>query len=190
MKALFEAKYSMSIVTVLCVAMLFSCQNRLEEVRNLKPKKTKPQTTGHGIDLHYTIDGKLKAHLKTPKMLDFRNREFPYREFPDGLKVEFIDDDTGKKNTVYADYGIEYLQTDLIDLRGNVKIVTTDSTVLNAKQLYWDQDRDWVFSDKAYTIKMPDGALNNGQGFDANEKFDKFNSRSNEGIQFIKDSQK
>ena len=169
--------------------MLFSCQNRLDEVRKLNPDKSKPQTSGKGIDLHYTISGKLKAHLKTPKMLDFRNRKFPYREFPNGLKVEFYNE-KGEKNTVIADYGIEYLKTELIDLRGNVKIITTDSTVLNAKQLYWDQERNWVFSDLPYTINMANGALNNGQGFDANENFDNFNSRSNEGVQYIKDSEK
>ena len=32
-------------------------------------------------------------------MLDYTNKSFPYREFPDGVEVEFFDEQD-KKNTV------------------------------------------------------------------------------------------
>lgn len=176
-----------SIVVATATTMLFSCKNRLNEVRNWDVNAYGPQTSGEGINLFYTDSGKVRANLRSPKMLDFTNLEFSYREFPEGLQVDFFDE-KNKKSTVTADYGIIYDQTDLVDLRGHVKIVTADSTILHAEQLYWDQARDWVFSDVPYTIKMDNGALNDGQGFDANKNFDKFISRSNVGVQYIDES--
>lgn len=167
--------------------MLFSCQNRLNEVRIWEQETNEPQTVGEGINLFYTDSGKVKANLRSPKMLDYTNLDFPYREFPDGLEVDFFDENN-QKNTVIADYGIIYQQTHLVDLQGNVKITTSDSTILNAQQLYWDQKKEWVFSDIPYTINMNNGALNDGKGFDANENFDKFISRSNVGIQYLEEN--
>lgn len=179
---------SKSIVVVLAATMLFSCQDRLNQVRGWDANDFGPQTTGEGINLFYTDSGKVKANLRSPKMLDFTNLNFPYREFPNGVEVDFFDENSNK-NTVVADYGIIYSNTGLVDLQGNVKIVTHDSTVLNAEQLYWDQNRSWVFSDVRYNIRMNNGALNDGEGFDANENFDKFISRSNVGVQYIDESE-
>jgi len=178
-----------SIVAVLFVTMLFSCQNGLNEARKFDVGSTAPLTEGEGVNLFYTDSGKVRANLRSPIMLDFTNQEFSYREFPNGVEVDFYNEKQ-EKTTIVADYGIVYNQTDLVDLRGNVKIVTSDSTVLNAKQLYWDQSKSWVFSDLAYDIKMNNGALNDGEGFDANENFDKFISRSNVGVQYIDESEK
>lgn len=119
-------------------------------------------------------------------MFDFSNQVFPYREFPQGLHLEFFDDEQ-QKSTVEADYAIIYETTGLVDLRGNVEIVMSDSTVVHARQLYWDKDRQWVFTDFPYTVKLAGGGFNRGEGFDSNQKFNKFSSRSNVGMQVVEE---
>lgn len=180
-----------SIVIILFMAMLFSCQGRLDEVRQMDSKKFSPQTEEFDVNLIYTDSGKVAAKLKGPKLLDFSNLDFPYREFPDGAKLDFFDDQN-KKNTVVADYAIVYDVTGLVDMQGNVEIFTGDSTKLEANQLYWDQNenRKWVFTDQEYTIEMSDGTVNEGQGFDSDEKFNNFISRSNVGIHYVQDEEK
>lgn len=182
-------KITLGIATLFFVAMLFSCQGKLSKVRRLEMRSDAPQATGKGINLFYTDSGKVMAHLKSPLMRDFSNQDFPYREFPQGLEVEFFNKNE-EKNTVTADYGIIYSQTGLVDLQGNVVVITPDSTVLKANQLYWDQNREWVFTDISYSIKLANGALNKGEGFDANQKFDNFISRSNIGVQYIEQEKK
>ncbi|MGM0634538.1 MAG: LPS export ABC transporter periplasmic protein LptC [Bacteroidota bacterium] len=179
-----------SIVVLLWATMLFSCSGdgNLEGVKKLEAEIKGPQSQAKNINLFYTDSGVVKANLRSPKMLDFTQEKFPYREFPDGVEVDFFDDDS-TKNTVVSDYAIIYLENNLIDLRKNVKITTSDSTILNSDQLYWNQDEDWLFTDHNYTIKMANGTFNDGQGFDANQNFDKFNSRTNEGIQYINEEE-
>ncbi len=148
-----------------------------------------PQAIGSGINLKYTDSGKVVATLKSVKMRDFSNKNFPYREFPEGLEVEFFDEEN-KKNTVTANYGVIYDETGLIDLQGDVVVVTSDSTRLMAKQLYWDQNNNWVFTDHPNTIRFKNGALNEGEGFDSNQEFSNFRSRSNIGVQIIEEEKK
>lgn len=178
-----------SIVTILFVAMLFSCEGNLQGVRDMEMPEDAPQAIGTGINLKYIDSGKVVATLKSDKMMDFSNKNFPYREFPEGLVVEFYNE-VREKNTVTANYGVIYDQTGLIDLQGDVVVVTSDSTRLMADQLYWDQDNSWVFTDRPNTIRFKNGALNEGQGFDSNQEFSNFRSRSNVGVQIIDEETK
>jgi len=74
-----------------------------------------------------------------------------------------------------------------VDLRGNVKVTTADSSVLKAPQLYWNQRLKWAYTDQPYTIEAENGSVNNGDGFDANQEFTIFKSRKNKGEQILKD---
>ncbi|MDX1753210.1 MAG: LPS export ABC transporter periplasmic protein LptC [Salinimicrobium sediminis] len=174
------------IVTILFVTMLFSCEGNLKGVRQMEMPEDAPQAIGQGINLKYTDSGRVVATLKSEKMKDYSNKNFPYREFPEGLMVEFYDDER-KKNTVTANYGVIYNETGLIDLQGNVVVITSDSTELTADQLYWDQTNNWVFTDHPNTIKFKNGARNKGQGFDSNQEFTNFRSRSNVGVQILEE---
>ncbi|MDT0675010.1 LPS export ABC transporter periplasmic protein LptC [Autumnicola musiva] len=176
------------IVTLIGVTMLFSCQGNLNEVREMDMQGDSPQAVAQGLNLKFTDSGRLVAILRSPKMYDYTNKNFPFREFPDGLEVEFFDENN-KKNTITSDYGIIYDETGLIDLRGNVVIVTSDSTQLEASQLYWDQNKSWVFTDRPNTIRFPDGGVNQGQGFDSNQNFGNFRSRTNVGVQILDETE-
>lgn len=177
------------IVTTIVVTMLFSCEGNLKKVRAMELVGENPQAIGKDLHLKYTDSGRVVATLQSSKMYDFTNMEFPYREFPDGVKVEFFDEQK-KKNTVTANYAIIFDQTGLIDLRGNVVLVTSDSTRLEADQLFWDQNQGWVFTDRPNTIRFANGALNKGEGFDSDLNFTNFRSRTNVGIQVIEEKNK
>lgn len=177
-----------SIVVILLAAMLFSCQDRIKEVRQLDQQNYSPSSEQSNFKLIYTDSGKTKVKLSGQKLLDFSNLDFPYREFPKGAQADIYDDDNDK-NTIKADYAISYEESELIDLQGNVEIVMADSTVLIADQLYWDQSRNWVFTDQEYSLKMTNGTVNDGQGFDSNENFDNFISRSNIGVHYVEEKE-
>jgi len=163
---------------------LFACEGNYQKIKQLNTADLGPVTEGKGINLKYTDSGRLVANLITTKLLDFSNYTFSFSEFPEGLEVQFWKD-TGKKTTVTADYGINYDKTGLIDLRGNVVLITSDSVILHAQQMYWDQKNKWIFTDQPYKIKFKDGSYNDGGRFDSNEEFNNFLSRKNVGVQFV-----
>ena len=77
----------------------------------------------------------------------------------------------------------------MIDLRENVVLITSDSLVLKADQLYWHQTNRWVFTDQPYQIKFKDGSYNDGSRFDSSQDFTEFISRKNTGVQLIEQQQ-
>jgi len=177
------------MVLVLTIT-LFACESNYQNVKKMSLSDGAPIAEGKDINFKYTDSGKLVTNLLAPKLLDYSNLEFPFKEFPNGIEVRFWDE-KGKKNTVTADYAIQFDQTGLVDLQNNVVVITADSVVLKANQLYWDQKNKWVFTDQPYQIKFKDGSYNDGAvGFDSSEDFTTFLSRKNQGVQLVDKNQK
>jgi len=131
--------------------------------------ENEPIGVAENINLKYTDSGKIKAILISPKMLDYSNRDFPFNEFTDGITLDIFDDEN-KKSIVIADYAIIYNETNLIDLQGNVKITTHTNDTLYAEQLYYDQKKEWLFTNKPVVFRTGQDLIN-GNGFDSNSKF-------------------
>lgn len=174
------------IAVISFTAMLFACDGNLNEVNKYNKEVNVPRGVAKDINLFYTDSGKVKANLRSPKMLDYTHEKFPYRVFPNHVEVDFYDSDS-TKNTIIADSAIVYDDSDLIDMRQNVKIITSDSLVLTTSQLYWNTAKEWVFTDRYYKIRLANGTENQGVRFDANQDFTVFNSMSNSGLQIIED---
>ena len=174
-------------VTALAVTFLFSCSHHSGDIQRFNQRGDGPSAEGEGIVLKYIDSGKVVATLRTLDLLDYGTSPFPYQEFPKGVNITFVGDDN-KENFVRADYAKLFEPTNLIDLRHNVVVILSDSTILKTSQLYWDQEKSWVFTDKAYTIDFPDGSFNNGQGFDSSENFKNFLSSGNNSRMYVKDT--
>lgn len=159
----------MNIVIVISVTMFFSCKNNFKEVQKIGIPENEPIGIAKDISLKYTDSAKLKAHLISPKMLDYSNRDFAFNEFPDGVNLKLYDE-LGRESTVISDYAIVYDQTNLIDLKGNVVLTTHDGNVLNADQLYYDQEKNWLFTNQPVKFNTRDQIIN-GNGFDSNMDF-------------------
>ncbi len=170
-----------NIVTAFAVTMFFSCQSKKANTQSFLMSDEAPIAEAFDVNLKYTDSGRLTAILKATRILDFTNKSFGYHEFPEGIVLDIIDKE-GKVSIVTSDYAISYQQTGLIDMRGNVDIKTADSTHLQAKQLYWDKNINWVFTDQPYKSYLPSGDINEADGFDANQDFTILNSRINDGV--------
>lgn len=123
-----------NIVTVFSVTMFFSCKGNLKEVQKINAINKNPIGIAENYVLKYTDSTRLVAVVSGPLYKDFSNQQFPYREFPNGFHVDFYDEDN-QKSSIEADYGIIYLDTELIDMQGNVILQTHDGRQLHSDQL-------------------------------------------------------
>jgi len=177
-------RYSINImVTVFSVTIIFSCKNNFKEVQNIGVLGSGPLTIAENINTKYTDSGKLKSNLLSKKMLDFSNREFGFFEFPEGIDFT-IYDNKGNKSNVIADYAIIYDDTDLIDLQGNVVLTTYKKDTLFAEQLFYDQTREWMFTNQPVKFRRQDQIIN-GLGFDSNKDFTNAEVLEITGVIFI-----
>ena len=181
------------------MAMLFfSCEDDYVRVGEEAIPKIYPQGIAEEFVLTYTeaqevmtadaIDSsKVIAILTSKKSEDFDNLKFPYKTFPEGLELELFDDQ-GNKSIILADYGIIYSATNLIDLQGNVVVHSHDGKKLEAPQLYYDQENEWIFTQEKFKFTNPeDGTVMDGEGMDFNRDLSSFNAHRTYGQMTIKE---
>lgn len=192
----------MNVAVVFSMAMLFfACADNYKRVGEEAGKKIFPQGIANNFVLTYTetVDELGSQDLKSTKVIavltspvseDFQNLRFPYRTFPDGLVLDVYDKDS-RKSVVKADYGIMYSLTNLIDLQGNVVIETHDGKRLEAPQLYYDQNSEWIFTQGEFTYTNPeDGTIMDGEGMDFNRDLSFFKAHKTYGLMMIKEELK
>lgn len=178
-----------SIALLLCMAMLFSCNNDMRNLQQLSIQKKFPQGEAYDFKLVYTDSTKVVAIVTSKLNKDFTNQRMPYSEFPEGVKVEFYDQ-ARHKNIVEANYGIIYPSSDMVELRDNVVLTTYDGKKLKTSQLFWDQKEDWIFTDREFSFTdETKGTVTNGIGMDFDKKFSTVKAHKTTGILAIEDNE-
>jgi len=191
-----------NIAVLVSMAMFFlCCKDNYKRVGEEAAPIVYPRGIAENFVMtHTTMDEALESEaidsarviavLTSPICEDFINLSFAHRKFPNGLQVDYFDKE-GNKSVVTADEGIVYDITNLIDLRGNVVIKGHDGKMLEAPQLYWDQDNDWIFTQEKFTYTNPeDGTIMDGEGMDFNKDLSLLNAHKTYGLMLIKEEDK
>lgn len=164
------------ILVLVFITIFFGCESNFKEVQKINFTEFVPSGDADNVNLKYTDSGRISVVLLSPKMLDFSTENFPFTEFPQGIDVTLFDK-KGKKTFVKSNYGINFKITGIIDLRGDVKIISEDGQVLETEQLYFDQKNDWFFTERKFKFTDPKG-ISNGQGIDFSKDFKIINSQN------------
>lgn len=185
------------IATVFTVAILFiGCEDNYKRVGEEATTTIYPEGITKNFTLTYseTIKelsnqdssaSRVVAVLKSPLNENYDNLSFKHQIFPEGLQIDFYDDDN-KKSVIKADYGIVYSQTNLVDLQGNVVIESHEGKKLETSQLYWNRNDNWIFTEETFKYINPeDGTIMDGEGMDFNRDFTFFNAHKTYGLMTI-----
>ncbi len=168
-----EINKFLSVVVAVATTILFSCKHNFKEIQRIGVLQNGPVGDAKNINLKYTDSGQLRANLLSPKMLDYSNRDFQYSEFPEGIHLDLFDNEN-HKSIVLADYAISYSETNLIDLQGNVILITHTNDTLIAEQMYYDQKREHLFTNLPVEFRFSSGNSGTGNIFDSDIKFENY----------------
>ena len=175
---------------LLGVLFLVSCNHKPEEIKQLAEIEKKmgvEQATN--IEITYADSAVLKAKIKAPLMERFANDANPYMEMKKGLKADFYDKDHTIESTLKANYGISYETTKIIRLKDGVHIVNSKGEELSSEELFWDQNKQKIYTEKYVTIKRVNEIIY-GDGFESNENFTKYKILKPKGrVNIKKDSE-
>ena len=159
-------------LVVIAITAFFSCDDSSTLLKQINTFNENPVGIAYNINMTYTDSASIKARLEAPVHLDFSHLSFKYSEFPDGLRVIFYNEQN-QENTVYADYGILYNQTKIVDLQGNVVLLSYDGSRLETDQMYWDAEMEWLFTEEPFLFQNNDYNLAANR-LDTNKEFSKF----------------
>jgi LPS export ABC transporter protein LptC len=163
-------------ISLLLFGVLFfnACNHKAEEIKQLADAETKmgaEQATN--IQITYADSAVLKAKIKAPLMERFANDANPYMEMKKGLRADFYNKDHIVESTLKANYGISYETTKIIHLKKDVHIVNLKGEELSSEELFWDQNKQKIYTEKYVTIKRSNEIIY-GDGFESNENFTKY----------------
>ena len=165
---------------------LLGCEDNFQEIQNINSKNILPIGITENLKLIYTDSAKVKAILYSNLNKDFTNQSFPYSEFPDGVKITLYDNDLNE-TIVTSDYAITYNKTNIVNLIGNVVINNFDGSELKTKQLYWDPEQEWLFTEEKFSFKNIDYDIVASR-LDANRSFTIFNTGKLDGKVLVEDN--
>lgn len=163
------------------LSLQLSCTNSFKDLQKLKQKQLFPSGVAENFTLVYTDSAKVKAILKSKLMKDFSSAKYPFQLFPKGVRLEIFDQ-KNNKHIILADRSTVYKSTGIIELEGNVKITSSEGKVFQTQQLFYNQKKNWFFTESYFKTTDSDKSFFEGIGIDFDNEFKTVNAQQNRGI--------
>ena len=161
------------IIFVLLLFILnYSCKNDTNKQYNFIIKEDSPDLSVENSVSTYNVNSKLKAKITSPLVNNYSTKEEPYLEFPEGVLVNFYDDNAIEESSMKADYAVYYTNKKLWEAKTNVIVTSRDGGVLTTEQLFGDEQKQKIYSEKYVKVIDKDGSIIEGRGgFESNSNF-------------------
>jgi LPS export ABC transporter protein LptC len=141
-----KIKY-LSAISLLIILAVTGCDKKIETI----PKTdflVLPSYTARNFQTTLTDSGLVQLVMYSPLLEKYDNRDFPYTEFTQGIKVVFYE---GKKDpiaSVVSKYA-KYTQTNNVwELKDSVVVINENNEKLETELLYWNQQSDKIYTDR------------------------------------------
>jgi LPS export ABC transporter protein LptC len=155
---------------------IYSCENDMGEVNEMLKKKMGVEEAVN-VDIYMSQEGVMKARLRSPYMLRYIGEspsDSAYVEFPRTLHVDFYNDSLKIESTLDALYARHREHEDKVFLRDSVVVINIlKGDTLRTDELWWDQNTQEFYTDKAVRIHQPDKTIF-GTGLRAAQDFSSY----------------
>ena len=168
------------ILAVFFSLVFLSCVNSQDEIRRLNEIPDHTTQTIQDVEIIHSDSAKVKVRITGPIFNNVQVVEEPYIEFPNGVLVEFYDDNLNIYSKLKADYAIKYDKKEETIFRNNVEFKNIDNETLITDELIWDQNKKRIYSDGFVSIRTEEEELT-GEGFEADEDFTNYRIRNLRG---------
>lgn len=156
-----------AILIVAVSLSFFRCSPRSDELLEIQ-EYTGPIGEVLNATIYYSDSAKVKMRMTTPKLYNYGNGD---SEYPDGLFMEFFDNEGNLTSSLEADYCYYTKKDDLYKATGNVIIKNLEKgDRMDTEELFWNKKEEEVFTDKFVRIEK-DGDLHLGDGLKAKQDF-------------------
>lgn len=163
-----------NITTILGVVVMFlflfsSCGGGDKEVVAVayNPEETYTMRTTDFTSL-VSDSGITRFRISSAEMLVFDKAAEPYTYFPKGLYVEQFDSLFVTEASLKADTVYNWMNKKLWKAIGNVEVQNLEGVRFETDYLYWDEEKQRVYSDAFMRIERPDRIIT-GIGFESNQ---------------------
>ncbi|MFK5855978.1 MAG: LPS export ABC transporter periplasmic protein LptC [Bacteroidota bacterium] len=160
-----------SIIAVLAVLMLFSCENSITKIKEITTTEdTLAAISTYNMIYERSDSGFVRVKLVSKLMKRYGGKD-AYSEFPQGFEITFYDTKGDEVSVITANYGITYDKRKFMNARDNVVIKNYETQEeLYTENLTWDQRKKIIRSNTFVKMVKPDKVIF-GDSMWANEAF-------------------
>ncbi len=155
---------------IILVMVLFSCNNTIEEVKEIGDLEEKPVKESFNVTYLRSINGELSNRLISPYVKQYKNGD---AIFPDGFVLEMLDSNLRVSARLEAKFGHVFSESKKMIARDSVVFRNVVNEEIYTEELIWQQDSGRIYTDKFVKIKKKDVVIL-GKGFESNADFSKY----------------
>lgn len=168
--------------------MLFSCENRMETIRDLTLADTIPAEIAIDVRIIYSDSARIQMILTAPILYKIGGDE-PYIEFPKGLHIKTFDKDNNEVSELQAEYGKQFQRSKLMEVEKNVILINHRSgKKLLTEHLFWNERTKKIYNSVFVTIIEKDKTIH-GDSLRADQSFEYIEIFNVRGTINIKDDE-
>jgi LPS export ABC transporter protein LptC len=159
-----------SIVVIFFTAMLFSCENQMETIRDLTTLDTIPAEIAKDVRIIFSDSARIQMVLTSPLLYQIGGDK-PYVEFPEGLSIKTYDQYDNLVTELTAEYGKRFeLEKRMIAEKNVVVINHSSNKKLLTERLIWDEITKKIYNNVFVTIIESDKTFH-GDSIRADQNF-------------------
>lgn len=170
------------ILFAVAIALLPACRKKqkIDVAASLHPEKMPTMSTVN-ISTLISDSGVTQYKIVAPLWNVFDEGEDPYWIFPKGIYLQKYDPKLNVIATIAADSAKYFKNRRLWRLDGHVEVRKKPKDLFLSQQVFWDQQRQIVYSDSFIHIENATHVLE-GYGFESNENFTSYSVSRPMGI--------
>ncbi|NDW10661.1 LPS export ABC transporter periplasmic protein LptC [Dysgonomonas sp. 520] len=152
------------------IFLLSGCKKEKEDLATLIfDSETVPMIDSDSVTTLISDSGLIRYKLVTKTWQFFEKSKDPHWYFPDGFYVEQFDSLFHIEVSIKSDTAWRYTNKQIWKLKGNVFIKNIIDETFSSEELFWDEKKEKIYSDKYIKIVRPNKGLVQGLGFESNQ---------------------
>lgn len=162
---------------VILTTLTFSC-NKKEGITKIQKEYDGPMLELEDVVFYYSDSALVKVKGITPHRMEYANGD---QEFPEGLYLEFYDDEGKIESTIDANVAFYNKEEDhWLGQEGVVVVEVETGKNLKTEELYWKPTEEKIYTEKFVTITSEDEVLY-GKGLEAKQDLSEYTIKNPTG---------
>jgi len=122
------------------------------------------------VEILYSDSAIVRVRVTGPVLHNILDRENARQEFPEGIKIDFLEPNLSVRSTLTAKTATRIQEKGLIIARDSVVFSTVKKEKLETEELIWDEKSRKVHTEKFVKVTKP-GEVIYGYGLEAEQDF-------------------
>jgi LPS export ABC transporter protein LptC len=165
-----SVKMSRTLYFFIGIVLFTSCEEKIAEMQRNISQQDLGMERIETVEMLYSDSAIVRLRIQAPTLLNYIKVGEEKKVFPDGLKVDFYNENAITTSTLTAKYATQYNRQNKIVIQKKVIVESLNQEKLETEELIWDEQKKQLYTDKWVKVSTKDETIY-GYGFTSNQEF-------------------